>query len=369
MKEGLVMKRVIIYLIIMILWISGCGQMQLHKEMKQDVKKEPEIKKEEGVVHFINDIPIVVHKDSITGDAYGYMYKNEIQAYTHTYLDDEHRYIIWEQDGVQCFCAVSDEKKHEQWAVERKVERTKHRFDKKEVEKIIQNVSSQYDGVISIYFKDLKSNSEISYRPLQMYPCSIIKMALMVSIYHDSEFDKVDLEECKPYLESMMIDSDNTSYNYLLKILGNGDGLTGIKRVNTLLRQFGLYKTTLHHGLLPGNYFVTDQGSNESSAKDIGLLLEMIYEYKVATIAHCNEMIALMSRCSDPSGLRNGLMNQATFAHKAGWAYEYYLDGGIVYAPNRNYILVIFTNNVSNEYQLCYDLSNKLYDYVERSKE
>ena len=378
MKEGVTMKKVFCCMLVLVFLVSGCHQIQLHKEIKNQVE-EPKIKEERydasllveksGIVQFVNDIPIIVHKNHPNGEEYGFMNKGERQVYTHIYVGFGHRYIVWQQDGVQCFCAIGDEKNQEPWAIEIKEEVQEVAYKHEDVNKIIKDIAHQYDGTISVYFKDLKTNDVVNYNPMTMYPCSIIKIAVMVSIYHDSEEQNINLEACKPYLESMMIDSNNTSYNYLLQVLGDGDGLKGIQRVNTLLRQFGLQETTLHHALVPGDYFFTDQGTNQSSAKDIGILLESIYDCKVASVAHCDDMIHLMAQCKDQSGLAQGINNTTLFAHKSGWAYNYYLDGGIVYVPNRNYIFVVFTDNVQNNRNLCYDLSNAIYQYEQNSKE
>lgn len=237
-----------------------------------------------------------------------------------------------------------------------------NKFDYDKVMYDIQRIHSQYGGNVSLYFKDLNTGDIVSYNNQSMYSCSIIKIFVMVTLYHYAELGEVDLNSYRSYLNSMMIDSDNSSYNYLLSILGNGDGLQGAYKVNEYLQSLGIYNTYLHHGLLPGDGFFTDGGTNVSTPEDIGLVLEKIYMCQIAEKSFCEDMIYLMTECADHSALSQGIPSHIMFSHKTGWAYDYYLDGGIVYGPTREYILVVFTDGVYQKSELFYELSKYFYE-------
>lgn len=54
-------------------------------------------------------------------------------------------------------------------------------------------------------------------------------------------------------------------------------------------------------------------------------------------------MIQLLERCEDDEALAQGFPKSIPFAHKTGCADTIHHDGGIIYAPDRPYILVVFT--------------------------
>ena len=44
-------------------------------------------------------------------------------------------------------------------------------------------------------------------------------------------------------------------------------------------------------------------------------------------------------------------------------AYDLYLDGGIVYIPDKDYILVLFTDQISNKTDFFKEMSSLFYTY------
>lgn len=230
------------------------------------------------------------------------------------------------------------------------------------MESQIQNILNQYQGTNSVYFKDLESGQVIQINNTNMYPCSIIKIFVMGAVYDQANQGLLDLEECKPYLEAMIIDSDNTSYNTLLTLLGNGDGVAGTEIVNQFCIDLGLDKTELHHGLTPGDGYFEGSGDNTTCPEDVGQFLELLYNKKVVSKEASEAMIDLLSRCADDSGIVAGLPEGTTCAHKSGWAQAYYLDGGIIYSSYGDYILVVFSDSAWQEPAV--EVSSYVYEYV-----
>ena len=104
-----------------------------------------------------------------------------------------------------------------------------------------------------MYFKDLRTQQEISINDNTFYPCSIIKVCVLVTVYNYIDQGLLEYDSCQTYLENMIIHSDNTSYNALISMLGNGNGIKGLQVVNTYMMQLGLQNTQLHHNLSPGD--------------------------------------------------------------------------------------------------------------------
>lgn len=64
--------------------------------------------KQNGMAVFRNGVPLIVRKDSPTGEDTGKR-KNQgdKQSFQWIYIGNGHRYIVWEENGVKLFCAVS----------------------------------------------------------------------------------------------------------------------------------------------------------------------------------------------------------------------------------------------------------------------
>lgn len=226
-----------------------------------------------------------------------------------------------------------------------------------------QTIINKYEGNVGLYFKDLRTQQEISINDNTFYPCSIIKVCVLVTVYNYIDQGLLEYDSCQTYLENMIIHSDNTSYNALITMLGNGDGIKGLQIVNTYMMQLGLQNTQLHHSLSPGDIYFSDSDTNISCPSDIGLLFDLLYQGEIISQDACDQMLDLLKQCADRRAIRQGLPDAIQFAHKSGWAYDLYLDGGIVYIPDKDYILVLFTDQISNKTDFFKEMSNLFYTY------
>lgn len=237
-------------------------------------------------------------------------------------------------------------------------------FNINEVQREIEAIMARYGGKTSVYFQDLETNQQISLNNSPMYPCCMIKTAALSAFMHRVEEGSIDYQRYQPYIGPMIIHSDNTSYNRLMKGLGDGDALLGASRLNEYCDAIGMGETAAYHGLKPGEeYFTTGHSSNVSSANDIGRYFEKLYYGQLADVRHTQDMLNLYVQCIDREGIASGLPTNVAYAHKTGEAYDFYHDGGIVYAEGRPYIVVAFTDGVTNNRAFMKDLSSYLYHY------
>ena len=236
--------------------------------------------------------------------------------------------------------------------------------DMKELQAGIEKIMRQYGGSTGLYFKDLKSGKRLIINDQNMYPCCMIKTPALVTIYQQAEKGLINTADYAWYIEKMITISDNTSYNTMMQAIGGGDGVKGVHLVNKFCQSIGMYNTALHHGLRPGNGYFTDGGSNTARPSDLGLLFEKIYNGSLVSAQSNREIIDLLLRCDDPDEIYAGLPAGTPFAHKTGCAYSLYHDGGIVFAPNRDYVLVIFSDGSSSYSAMMRDISAYIYNYV-----
>lgn len=228
----------------------------------------------------------------------------------------------------------------------------------------INKIIKKYDGSISVYYKDLNSNQSLSIKDAVYYPCSIIKLPALMAVYQaiaDGTLKQTDTLDY--YIDLMIRVSDNEAFNYLMIELGHGDGIKGVNIVTKMARKLGMEDTYLIHGLRPSSNFFTAHGANTSSARDIGIALEVLYNHEIATVELCEEMIEILKNCEDNDKLAQGLANNIEFAHKTGYSGDDFHDGGIVYLSSGDYIITCFTNGTSDYTKVMKAISKFVYKY------
>ena len=266
--------------------------------------------------------------------------------------DSGYMHTGWIHDGTNWFYMKSDGT----WDQEKS-------FNINTLRAKVEAEALSYSGSIGVYFKDMSTGESFIINDQYMYPCCMIKIAALATAHNEIEKGNLTYSYCKPDMEPMIIVSDNSAYNRLMAKIGQGDPKEGSNRVNAFLKDNGIYYTAVNNGLLPGSGYFNNGPKNYSCPSDIGKMLDKIYEHSLVSYDACEKMIDLLAKCDDDTALRKGIPSNITFAHKTGCAYDFYHDGGIVYGPNRDYILVVFTKGVSNYGRTFKNLSALVYDY------
>ena len=230
----------------------------------------------------------------------------------------------------------------------------------------IASIVSKYGGSVSVYFKDLASSECFYLNPRVFYPCCMIKVPAAAALMEAIGQGEFSYEAYRHYIDPMIIVSDNTSFNRMMKVLGHGDGPAGMVRVNDLAARLGLSSTIADHGLRPGEDYFSSGGSNQSSAKDLGIVFEMIYKEQ---LVGSDVILNLLLQCDDDDELMQGLPAGTLFANKTGCAYELYHDGGIVFGPVSDYVLVVFQDGVKDHHGMMKEISAFIYNYMNNEKD
>ncbi|MBB5184603.1 hypothetical protein HNQ43_000644 [Faecalicoccus acidiformans] len=314
---------------------------------------------EEGTYYFLEDGKQAYGVQTIEGETYFFQKDGTMAQNTF--------YEI--KDGDQAYTAYFLEN-GTMAKGEVEIEGTFYQFDENgqiqisstELEKQIEAIQSNYSGLAEVYFKDLNSGTTIQTGNVSMYPCSIIKIFVMATVYSQIQEGNLEKSDCETYLENMIIDSDNTSYNVLVSMLGNGDPHVGTTVVNQYCASLGLEDTAIYHGLVPGEGYFEGAHENTTTPADVANLLEMIYNEEILTSDACEEMMDLLKQCADDTGIVSSLPEDVECAHKSGWALANYLDGGIVYASFGDYLLVTFSD--SSYQSFCQEISDCVYQYL-----
>ena len=202
-----------------------------------------------------------------------------------------------------------------------------------------------YRGNWSVYVKDLKTGDVLSINETSMYPASVIKLFVMEAVYAGAAEKKISLNSyVNGLLDSMITISDNESYNELVRTVGQGSFASGCNYINNYLKKKGYTSTGVHHTLHPSSssYQRDGLGSNRSSAKDVGKLLEKIYKNQAVSRKYSNQMLNLLlaqeRRYKIPAGLPSGVKS----GNKTGETDSYQHDAAIVYGKKTDYVIVVF---------------------------
>ncbi len=238
---------------------------------------------------------------------------------------------------------------------------------------IVENQLSDFEGVASVFFKDLQTGDEININTGVAYAgMSIVKIAIMEEAYRQLD-QAPDLATVKLLTETMTL-SGNFTANQLLRLTGDGDPYQGIQRLNSSMRKLGLINTFMatpyDEEVVPPTIVTpansrTDIDTNpdpymQTTPLDMGLLLEMLYYCSQGGGAlmsvypddfstdECQAMIDHMlgNQLSGEEGvpvlIAAGVPLEVPVAHKHGWVADTRADAALIFTPGGDYVLVIY---------------------------
>ena len=219
----------------------------------------------------------------------------------------------------------------------------------------LQSMLSGIPGTWSVYIEDVRTGDVVQIDcDKKYYSASIIKLYCMACVCEQIRDERLSYTpQVRKYLESMIKLSDNSSYNALVALLGQGDFKKGIKILNQYIKDNGYEDTEAHHTCNPaaGGYISDGSGlQNNTSAYDAGQVLKKIIDGSCVNSDWSETMLKLLlgqtRRWKIPAGIPSGIR----VANKTGEndLYGVEHDTAIVFAPRRTYILCIFSSGGSN---------------------
>lgn len=134
-------------------------------------------------------------------------------------------------------------------------------------------------------------------------------------------------------LEKSLIESDNTAHKMLYR-------LVGVSEAQDMSMELNLEDLFDKEGKI--------------SAREYAKLLRSLYTSSYLSAEHSQMMLDLMTKDQVVKFLIRGLGKDTKYAHKFGEssAIYSYLDAGIVYVPNRPYVLVVMVHDEKGEVRL-----------------
>ena len=133
----------------------------------------------------------------------------------------------------------------------------------------------------------------------------------------------------------------------------------GMDRINGYMQSHGYTHSVLRRKMMDTEAMEAGR-ENLTSTRDIALLFKRLYRGKCVSPAQDREMLAIYKRQTDNDSIPGDLPQGTAVAHKTGEVNDFRHDGGIVYTPKGDYVLVIFTRDYT-PYGTMAELSEKIY--------
>jgi len=239
---------------------------------------------------------------------------------------------------------------------------------------MLQHRIDEFAGMVSLYVSDPATDTRIEINPNIVYSgMSVVKIGIMLETYLYSEGTELD-EETQEFMLKLVTDPTGSNYwaNLLLELIGEGSQFEGCRRVNARMDEMGLTATFIREPyrietegsrrgpglaklpLLQGPIAANPDALIQTSAHDIGVLLEMIYdcsqgegrlleEYEGRISAEsCQSILEDLKQNPVRTMIGAGIPEDVPLAHKHGFAYDTHADAGVVFSEGGDYILVQF---------------------------
>ncbi|MBI5371088.1 MAG: serine hydrolase [Sphingobacteriales bacterium] len=240
------------------------------------------------------------------------------------------------------------------------------RTDKK-LQSAIRSMINGYKGDIGIYIKNLRTGKIVSIDADTVFPtASIVKLPIFLGItdrmyrgeldydssfiYKDSllyegadilgSFKSGEKIALKKLIMLMLTTSDNTASLWLQSLAGTGT------RINSLLDSLGFTHTRVN-SRTPGREENRARfGWGQTTAREMGVLLEKIYRKEIYSEASCDRMLRCLGRnfWDENEGI-SVIPSTIEVFSKNGCVNASRSEVMIVNAPRNPFVLCIFTKN------------------------
>ncbi len=239
-----------------------------------------------------------------------------------------------------------------------------------------------YDGIWSVYVKDLTNDKEFQLNSQPLYSASLIKAFVMAQTYANmdtvlqSEAAKMKKDVSDPavspkvndLLWNMITVSDNESFNELVRLqTTSGVFKDGAEAVNAFLAESQFADTSVQHTLSPSASKDAGLGGrNTTSVKDCGELLSRIYKGECVSKEASEAMLNLLLNQQVTTKIPSGISASVEIANKTGETDTDQHDIAIVYGEKTTYILCVMSENCKSGDAVSHirDISGIVYNYL-----
>ncbi|MDD4954931.1 MAG: class A beta-lactamase-related serine hydrolase [Candidatus Omnitrophica bacterium] len=232
----------------------------------------------------------------------------------------------------------------------------------------VKVISKNFKGEYSYVIKNIeKPYCEISRNEDKMFPAaSVIKLPVAAVAFKAVKEGKVSLSRkfkisakdiaggsgiiktmpvpvmltFKEIIEIMIANSDNTATNKII-------GILGYDYLNKGFKELGLNRTVLKRKMM--DFSGRKRGvENYTSVSDVVFLLEEIYKGELVDKDSSEMMLSFLSKQKINDRIPRYLPKNTKIAHKTGLERGVVHDAGIIFSPNGDYLICVFTKKVKD---------------------
>lgn len=206
-----------------------------------------------------------------------------------------------------------------------------------DLEKKLRSAIKSYSGTWSIYVKNLDNGASLCINNKKMYSASLIKLYAMSTAYSKIKQGSISESSTRGHISDMITWSSNDAFNTVIRRIGT-------TAINKWCKANGYKSTNQVHGLSPSsnNYGLrTKSGSNTTTVKDCGLLLESIYKGTCVSKSASQKMLKHLKGQQLRSKIPAGIPSGVTVANKTGETNDVTHDVAIVYSKGADYIICV----------------------------
>ena len=252
----------------------------------------------------------------------------------------------------------------------------------KGLETRLTELLSSYEGLWSVYVKDLTEDKKFEINSQSLYSASLIKVFVMAQTYanmdavlqNEAEKLKKDISDpavstkVNDLLWNMITVSDNESFNELVRLqTASGVFKDGAEAVNAFLAENKYADTSVQHILSPSSSKDAGLGGrNTTSVKDCAQLLEGIYNGECVSKEASEAMLNLLLNQQVTTKIPSGVSASVEIANKTGETDTDQHDIAIVYGEKTTYILCVMSENCQAGEAVSHiqDISGIVYNYL-----
>ncbi len=266
---------------------------------------------------------------------------------------------------------------------------------KNPLETIAKESILKEEGDYAIYIKNFKTNEEYSYGENEIFnSASLYKLWVMAVAYQQISSGRLSKEE--------VLRGDLKKLDVVLEVASEEASLSptpekseeekkaeeekntisyslddAIYRMITISDNYAALLVASRAGNLNINSFVKtnfDQSSfgqpPKTSAKDVGMFYEMLYDGKLVSKSYSEEMIGILREQLLNDRIPKYLPATVEVAHKTGELGGNKHDAGIVFSQKGNYIIVVLsdTSNPQKAASEIAEFSKAVYEYFQSEK-
>lgn len=228
--------------------------------------------------------------------------------------------------------------------------------DPQEMRDDILSFLKERKGEYSVYYKDLLNDETFSIDSNSVITAaSINKLPIVSYLYHLAAKDEIDLHDTVIIQEGDIQNYGTGSIRYqkpgqqyslqaLAKLALKESDNTAAHVLTIRLGEDNIQAYAYQMGM--GS---TNMVDNETSARDVGRLLEMLYKNEITSKSLTLELLEYMEDTEFEDRIPLFLPKDLHVYHKTGDGINFIHDAGIISDGKKPYILVVLSSNITNE--------------------